>query len=439
MKTKRFVRQSMFFLCFFTSSLMIGSASTRAEILPDIEAQQSRIVPLQKSKTGRVYRFKMDPKTLPKTGNIILVSEDLKPVMAFRVLKTEEGTGELIAKRVRRYDTTGELKIDAPYTAVEKIADLVAPPPPEPGQFDPNAAPLLDPNSKAGLAKINNQKREINPDAAPMLDPNPTASPAEKAATEVAPELGVATSTPSRADGTSDSQSTAKNNSMDVEKFDTDLDATTSPQNIAGRKAKRPESREESTDEEIPSELVEAKDGIEVEEKNIIHPFLNGISVQVGSYQNMSGLLSAKYSGATSNSGFGASYSRLINRNVFFQHSNIQDSMSCEFGFAYYSRTNFTGNLDDYSILPLRAEIRYDVHLSETFTPFVYGGLQYNFLLGSDNIDTKAHPVENAALNSLTGVQPTFGIGLLFNIGPQWYLKGDVGFDRMIIGLSVKW
>lgn len=420
---KRFVRQRLFLLSLLLPLSALNNTVSYAETLPDIEAHEAQIVPIQISKSGRIYRFKMNPEFLPHTGNIILISSDHRPIMAFRVLKTDENSGELIGKRVRRYDAEHELKLEEKYVSVEKIADLLAPPPPEFGQYDPSAGPELDPNASKRLRPITNEKNVLDPNAKPELDPRPAKPSVENPSVPALMGTGGKDST----DGSPKSI-----NGMDVEKFDEDLDGSTSPRNIKLKKA-TPSS--DSYDDEIPSQLVETKSDFEVEEKNVLQPFKNSISIQAGSLKNLSNFTA----NATTNSGFLASYGHLLDRNVFITRSKSQDSLVFEAGFSYYSRTDFTGNNDDYTIFPLRAELQYHIHFNESFTLFGDVGLQYNFLFGSENINVSLHPIEQTALDSLTGPQPVLGIGAIYNIGPQWYLRADLGWDRLAFGLSVKW
>ena len=409
---------------------MMGTSLSRAEVLTDIEAHQARITPLQMSHSGRVYRFKMDPASLPKTGNIILVSDDQKPVMAFRVLKTEEGTGELIAKRVRRYDTTGELKLNENYTEIEKIADLVTPPPPEPSQYVPGAQPELDPNISKTLKPVPRSTPAPDVNAPPLLD-----------GTSGLPHQSGQETTPSSSSDM-DNPSAPSTGGMDVEKFDSDLDNGSSPRDLKSNShsqtppQQRYQQTQESLDEEIPSQMIESKSNLEVVEKTTLWPYQNMIGFQVGSYRNTSNF---SFSNMTQNSGFSGTYSHLLQRNVFIQHSPIQDSLNLEGAFTYYSRSNFTGNNDTYTILPLRAELRYDVYLSEYWAFAGYVGLQYNFLLGTDNVNVASFPVEDTAKGVISGPQFTLGVGIFYNIGPQWYLRADLGWDRLALGLSVKW
>ena len=110
-------------------------ASVQGE-LPQIDSHKFEAKAISKSTSGKVYLFK-STDVMPKTGNLILVYENDKPVMAFRVLKNENDLHHFVAKRVRRYDETGELAINRIYTSVEKLGDIIPAPPTEPTTAEP--------------------------------------------------------------------------------------------------------------------------------------------------------------------------------------------------------------------------------------------------------------------------------------------------------------
>src|SRR5262245_15810248 len=120
--------RNILFFCLLT--VMTGNSGARAETLPDIDVHEFRTVVIRKSQSGRVYLIQVPTKDLPKTGNIVLIQNLNKPVFALRVLQTDELKGEFIAKRVRRYDETAELVAGQDYLAIEKVADVLEPPPP---------------------------------------------------------------------------------------------------------------------------------------------------------------------------------------------------------------------------------------------------------------------------------------------------------------------
>jgi hypothetical protein len=405
LKLKHFVRQSLFFSLFLGGMGLTLLAS--AENLPDIDAHQFKIVPLEKSRTGRVYRFKVDINQLPKTGSILLIEENNKPALAFRVMKTDFDHSEFIAKRVRRYDTTGELKINESYVTVEKLADLVAPPPSETDVFDPNAKPMLDPNPSKNL---------VGKSADSVSTPPPPPALADNLAANPVPVSTPPPATPNKA--------------LDVEKYDDSLDSSTSPTDLKSNSL---------ADAAIPGAAAappptpDANDDgydLEVKERPVFNPYRYMAGVEVAELKNYSNL---KLTGG-SFGGFTAYFSQVIKRNVAFKKiAGPQDSLSIECGFSYYSDDNVnTGANDDYDLLPLRVELRYDLHLSESFTPFAYFGLQYNLITASSNEVATTY-------NNLEGFQPNIGVGVFYNIGPQWYLRGDLGVDRIGIGLAIRW
>jgi opacity protein-like surface antigen len=416
LKIKHFVRQSLFFALVL---LGIGFPVTqaRSEILPDIEAHQFKIMPLEKSRTGRVYRFKVDAEQLPKSGAILLIIENEKPTMAFRVLNTDFDHSEFVAKRVRRYDTTGELKVNEKYQTVEKIGDLVSPPPPETGTYDPNAKPLLDGNPGKDLVNPN-----ATPAPPPSLDPFP----------------GTSSTAPSTGTGQSAQPGTSPKKSMDVDQYDDDLDSSTSPTNLKGD-AIDSGTKKEDPDAKMPSgedaDLSDLGSDLEVKETKITDPLNHAIGFAVGGYKNVSNMIVSTDSAG----GFSAYYSSVANRNLFFKKKGVQDSLSLEYGFEYYNFNNVNGHNDDYTLFPLYLNFRYDVHLSQAFAPFVYIGAQYNWVASTKNVDTVKSKIDEASYNNLHGFGLNVGVGVFYNIGPQWYLRGDLGLDRFSVGLSVKW
>jgi hypothetical protein len=397
------VRQSLF-LSLLGLALGISTPSpSRAELLPEIEANVSRITPLEVSHSKRVYRFKIKSGEAPRTGSIILVQHQGRPLMAFRVLRSDADVSEFIGKRVRRYDTEGELKLEEEYVSAEKVANLVVPPPIE-NRFDPNAKPELDPIGGTDLHPPSKETElKLDPNAPPLLG-------------DGGPIQGVRPP---------ESQGVGGN----LEQFDQDLDSGTSPRNLKRNGDEEDEGRPVDEDGEMnrsPSEVEEAK---------IFNPFKNMIGVSIGNYRNLS---SFSIPGTTHN-GFSVWYNRVIERGVWIYNRKTQDSLALEFGVTHYSRVNFTGNNDGYDLLPFKAEVVYALHTGERLAFLVHGGLQYNWIYSTDNVNPSAFPNQRTALNILSGIQPNAGVGALLHIGPQWYLRADAGLDRIAFGLAVKW
>ena len=378
-----------------------------SQVLSDIEAHQFKIMPLEKSRTGRVYRFQVEPEQLPKTGNIILIQENDKPTMAFRVLHTDSKLNEFIAKRVRRYDAAGELNLNVRYQAAEKVSEVVAPPPPEAGSFNPDAKPLLDPHPPGG-----------NTLDSPTITGTPIASPS-----------------PSNSNPNPGTNVDSRAAPVNVEKYDSELDGSTSPTNLRQEENSNPATKETVKPPPQEADAPELKDDTEIIEKKILDSYRYLLGLSVGTMKNQS-----NFSSTGVNAGnFSIYFARAFKANLFFKQKAPQDSLSAEWGFGYYSLNNYNNHNDDYVLLPLKMELHYHVHFSEGFGMFLYTGIQYNMILSTQNVNVSSSALDQTAYNSLHGFQANLGLGILYNIGPQWYLRGELGLDRLAIGLAVKW
>lgn len=355
-----------------------------AELLPDIDARSFDLTPLEISRSGHIYRFRVssDP---PKTGTIVLVESGQRPIMAFRVLRTNLIQHEMIAKRVRRYDVEGKLELNKSYIGAEKVAERVV-------------TPLS--NQEENPSKAENPAE--NEDQAPKYDPNAPAM------------LGD--------DGSGGPEPTVKN-AKSIESYDEELDSTTTPRNL-----KKKSDLEEEGDEESEEGAPKRNRGPAVEEHESLIKYPHAIGLTVGSFRNMSNF---QIPGVTSN-GFTVYYNEVIDKGVWFKGHAPQDTLSLEGGLGFYSRMNLTGAFDNYDVLPIRTEILYTLQFNPTFAFLGFIGGQFNWVLSSDK------PTDEG-LSKVSGFQANAGIGVLYNIGPQWYLRVDGGLDRIGLGLAVKW
>ena len=224
---------------------------------------------------------------------------------------------------------------------------------------------------------------------------------------------------------------------MDVDKYDDDLDSSTSPTNLkeespeSGAKPKPDDSEE--TDTSPAQDTMESE--LEVKENHILNPYNHSLGFSIGSFKNQSNFV---FNGESAG-GFSVFYSSITDRNLFFKKKYPQDSLSIEGGFTYYNLNNVNGHNDDYTLLPIKIDLRYDVYLSTVFGTFFYFGAQYNWVTTTDSVDIANSVVDLNTYNKLHGFALDTGFGIFYNIGPQWYLRGDIGLDRMALGLSVKW
>ena len=319
--------------------------------------------------------------------------------MAFRVLRSDLNKSEYIGKKIRRYDQTGELKINQKYFSIEKVADLLS----APEQDEPHQAP-----AKKLAAPVR---------ASP---PNPVES-SETTVTEIAPS-------PTPAEGVEPAKQTAPpttDSSLDVEEFDQDLDEGNS-QNLN----KGPDA---TTSDEDEDENGSPHHPFEVEESSRFDHYDNMLGFGVGYFKNMSNFSL----NSVSLSGFDIFYSHVLNRDIWFQSKTSQDDLSIDFGLQYYRLVNIDLVNDQYTMIPLSTELRYAIHISPSFAVHGYLGLQYNFIASMQNVDSAG--ANKQTYNDVHGPQANTGIGVMFNLGPQWYLRVDLGLDRTMVGLAIKW
>jgi hypothetical protein len=411
-KIKRFVRQSM-----FLGMMLIGVTQVHAETLSTIEAHEFESTPVQKSKTGRVYLFKTEAGDLPKTGNLILIQVNGKPAMAFRVLRNDPVNQEYIATRVRRYDQTGELKINEHYHSVEKVADLLAPPPQVQKVYDANAKPEMG----TQWADQKAPQTATTPDSAPAPVPMMGSDSAGNAEAPVATESAIPAdqNTPPMANAAATPSTPAKH--LDVNVYDDELDSTTSPRDL------KKESEDEDEDAATDSTGL-PKTQYEVDEAQRFEKYKHMATFGVGYFKNMS-----KFSfNNASNGGLSGAYSWITDRDVYAHARNLQDDMRFEVGFEYYSLDNANNANDNYNLLPVYGQYVYNLHVSDTTTFDAYAGLQYNLIMSSQN-------AQSSTYSNLSGIQINLGVGILYNLGPQWYLRADIGLDRVGAGLCIKW
>jgi len=367
------------------------AAAGTTETLPPIDAHRFDVKPLQKSASGKIYLFESN-QVIPKTGNLILIYDEDKPAMAFRVLKNDRFKKQFVGKRVRRYDQTNELKIDQAYPSIEKLADVLLPPPNEAPSTvtDQNSPALTDqklssiPDSSSPTSTSNSQDTSDLPDPGPV--PENSAKSDKKQTT---------------GDLESENRESEKEPSNSLEKKD---------------KASLPEEDED-----------EGSDQLEIDETSRIEPFNNVLSISTGYFTNAS-----NFSGlGVLNNGFSISFAHSLISEMLFRSKTSQDSLGIELGGIYYRIINKDGGNDIYSMLPFYGELTYQIHFSQAFALGLYGGIQYNYMTSATN--------PGASLSSLQGPQVNAGLGVFFGIGPQWLLRADVGWDRITGGLGIKW
>ena len=342
------LRSAISFLSvFFLAVTCTASAATSTpEILPPIDARRFDIKTIEKSSSGKIYLFE-SLQVIPKTGNLILIYDHEKPAMAFRVLKNDQNKKQFVGKRVRRYDQTSELTLNQSYSSLEKLADLLPPPPSSETSESLDKSLDTTPPSPAPT-----------PSSAPIETPTPSPTPTQ----EVVP----------------------------AEKQDSDLDAAAL----------------DKIDESNPSEDEGAEDeSLEVSESSRLDPFNNILSVGAGYFSN-----SSNFSGSgVMNNGFSFSFAHVLFHDLFINKKSIQDSLGFEIGGIYYRIVNKDGVNDIYNMLPFYGDLLYQLHLSPTFAFGLYGGLQYNYMTSASNPGQSLSTLQGLQMNVGLGI--FYGIG----------------------------
>ncbi len=106
------------------------------EKLPDITAKVYDLTIIGRSRSQKVYMAKNNVRQAPNPGRIILLKQELRNIMAFRVLKAYPNTQQFAIKRVRVYPGYPNLNPGVTFRAIEKIADYFPPPPTEQDKRD---------------------------------------------------------------------------------------------------------------------------------------------------------------------------------------------------------------------------------------------------------------------------------------------------------------
>jgi len=150
------------------------------DALPDIQATLRHLKVIKASTSRRVYLMDLpadpspdaqtpDGSEKPPEKKILLVRNGDENLMALRVLRDISGTNQVIAKKIKQYGDHDALDIGQEYYALEKLSDVIPPPPtpedkadmqevePAPLAFDPDldtgSSPTPDSDDDGALPK----------------------------------------------------------------------------------------------------------------------------------------------------------------------------------------------------------------------------------------------------------------------------------------------
>jgi hypothetical protein len=149
--------------------------------LPDIEATTRLLKIIKSSTSRRVYLIDVSNGPAPQTESdsqasnpappsesgekpavrkLLLVRNGEENILALRVLRDISGTNQVIAKKIKQYGNHEALEVGQEYYALEKLSDIVPPPP--------------TPQDKADMAEVEPAPLAFDPDldtgSSPMPD-----------------------------------------------------------------------------------------------------------------------------------------------------------------------------------------------------------------------------------------------------------------------------
>lgn len=451
--------------------------------LPDIEAKTYDASLVRKSRSKRVWLFRAGESGIPGEGRILLLKRGESPVTAVRVLKIYGERNEFAAKSVRWYGENKSVDDGSSFVAVEKIQDVIPPPPtpqdkadlselekplgtPEPVPLasqsplavpSPVAVPSPLPTpalpSPSPLPVPSPIQAQPTPQASALPSPQPSPLPLPPVRTEPSPlpesAPPVFEKTPSalppppppKAEGNDpelDSLLGQMDKGPEPEPAPSDAvpELTSQTQELPADQESAPDKAPATEQEEPPApqfEEAEQEDegeetllGAAVEELQLLDPHKQWMTLGFGALQNSGSYFA----------GGGLRYGFTFKRLLWLRRNTIQDTLAAEFGFYYYKILNLVTENDSYTVVPTVATLRYNMQFYENFAIFLYGGLVKNFASATSELPSKDTADFNAG--ELSKFFPAIGAGLLFRVGPNWDARVDVGTDIVGLGLMLR-
>ncbi len=328
--------------------------------------------------------------------------------MALRVLKTYPDRKAFAAKYLKSYGKIESLESGQSLTAVEKVMDIP-----------------LNPIASAEITEL----REIEEEKSQLVQPSTsTAPPPSEALPNLEEALPNLKEAPSNLKEAPPNLKKAPLNSGDDPPPPPGTDPSES-KGVAARAEKSAANQDNQSpppgDEDDDDDQVDV-DGVTIPERPKYDRYSYWLSGGLGVVRspNPAALTQSIYM-SSGNLRFGVT----LSNPVFFRNSSIQDSFVLESGFFGYKVVAQTN--DTYSLVGALLTLRYNLNLGERFGVFFYGGLGRGFVI------TASNPVL-ATYNALNAFIPSIGAGLLFQIGPAWYTRVDVGYEALTINLLLR-
>jgi hypothetical protein len=119
----------------------------------------------------------------------------------------------------------------------------------------------------------------------------------------------------------------------------------------------------------------------------------------------------------------------------FLFSGRVQDALGFDLSLMFTKLNEYTpAGGDAFALLPMTFAGKYTVYPSEGFGVTGYLGFFRSNVIASKGQD----PEYSEALFLLSYVQPIVGVGLSFEVGPQWWLQFELGSDQLGANLGVR-
>lgn len=140
-------------------------------------------------------------------------------------------------------------------------------------------------------------------------------------------------------------------------------------------------------------------------------------------------------SGALYASAAGLRYSQTVRHPLYFPGRKLQDSVSIDFSLLASKILDYSDVAgDSYTLIPMMLSGRYNWLFSENLGAFGYAGLVKPWVLSYSGDE----PSASVAAEVLGSIQLAFGVGIFYQVGPQWFIRLDLGIEQVGAGLSLK-
>ena len=131
----------------------------------------------------------------------------------------------------------------------------------------------------------------------------------------------------------------------------------------------------------------------------------------------------------------GAQYSHTLYHPLWHTGREKQDSVTLDVSILASKILDYSDVAgDSYTLLPIIVTGRYNWLFTEDAGVFVYGGLLKPLVLSTSG----EGPSISEASAILGSFQLALGVGAFYQVGPQWFLRVDVGIEQLSAGLALR-